>query len=193
VKRAARGPLPRQIARMLAVAPALALLVGAAVSGAAQERGPAIEDGSVVRIEFTLRDRAGQVLQSTKGGAPITYTHGRQQLIPGLERALLGLRAGDEKRLVVEPEEGYGAADPAARAEVPRTSIPPEAQKVGAQLLARNQSGEERPVVIIEIRGSTVVLDLNHPLAGKTLHFDVKVLGVAPPSMPGGAPPPAPR
>jgi FKBP-type peptidyl-prolyl cis-trans isomerase SlyD len=80
---------------------------------------------------------------------------------------------------VVAPEDGgYGPIVPGAQQEVPKTAIPKEGLKVGTPLTARSGSGEARTVVVKEIKDTTVVLDFNHPLAGKTLFFDVKVLGV---------------
>jgi FKBP-type peptidyl-prolyl cis-trans isomerase SlyD len=169
----------------------LALGLAAPRAGLAQTpgapAGPAIEKGSTVRIEYTVTDEAGKLLDTNKGGQSLQFTHGRQQMIPGIERQLLGMHPGEEKKVVVKPEEGYGAVDPAAQTEVPRESIPPEAQEVGKQLLARTQSGQSRLVMVKEVKERTVVLDLNHPLAGKTLHFVVKVLEVDPPQ-PGSGP-----
>ncbi|HXJ82767.1 MAG TPA: peptidylprolyl isomerase [Candidatus Methylomirabilis sp.] len=141
----------------------------------------AIENGSVVKLEYTLKDDAGVVLDSNKGQDPLTFTQGSQQLMPGLEKQMIGLHAGDEKKVVLKPEEAFGQTDPNAQAEVAKNMLPPEALKVGARLMARNASGEQRPVTVKEIKSETVVLDLNHPLAGKTLVFELKVLDVAPP------------
>lgn len=142
---------------------------------------PAIEKGSTVQLEYTLKDDAGTVLDSNKGQSPLTYTQGERQIMPGLEKELVGLHAGEEKKVVLKPEEAYGPADPSAQTEVPKNLLPPEALTVGARLLARNAAGEQRPVTVKEIKEETVILDLNHPLAGKTLLFDLKVLGVEPP------------
>jgi FKBP-type peptidyl-prolyl cis-trans isomerase SlyD len=142
---------------------------------------PAIEKGSTVQLEYTLKDGAGTVLDSNKGQSPLTYTQGERQIMPGLEKELVGLHAGEEKKVVLNPEEAYGPADPSAQTEVPKNLLPPEALTVGARLLARNAAGEQRPVTVKEIKEQTVILDLNHPLAGKTLVFDLKVLGVEPP------------
>ncbi len=140
-----------------------------------------VQTGSSVSIEYTLKDEGGQVLDTNKGKNPLVFTHGQQQIIPGLERELVGMHAGDEKKVVVKPEDGYGPVIPNAQTEVPKEAIPREGLKVGTPLMARSGSGETRPVVVKEIKENTVVLDLNHPLAGKTLFFDVKVLGVEPP------------
>ena len=94
------------------------------------------------------------------------------------------MRVGEEKKVVVSPEDGYGTANASSRLEVPKAEIPPEAQRVGARLMARTAEGQERPVQVAEVRETTVVLDLNHPLAGKTLLFEVRVLGIDPPGSP---------
>jgi FKBP-type peptidyl-prolyl cis-trans isomerase SlyD len=184
----------------LAAALALALPLVAGAQSQPATAAPAIERGSTVQIEYTLKDDKGKVLESNKGQPPLTYTHGRQQIIPGLERALSGMQAGQEKQVVVKPEDAYGPVNPAAVAEIPKEmlkGLPPESLKAGTRLLARSQSGEQRPVVIKEVKDKTVVLDLNHPLAGQTLHFDVKVLSVQPPkadaATPDAATPDAPK
>jgi FKBP-type peptidyl-prolyl cis-trans isomerase SlyD len=146
---------------------------------------PAIESGSMVRIEYTLSDDTGAVIDSNKGQQPLTYTQGNRQLMAGLENQLVGLRAGQEKKVVLKPDEAFGPIDPAAQTEVPKDALPPESLVVGAQLMARNAAGVERPIVVKEIKDRTVVVDLNHPLAGKTLVFDIKVLGIEPPSKAG--------
>ena len=80
------------------------------------------------------------------------------------------------------PEEAFGVLDPKAEAEVPKDVLPAGAAVVGTRLLARGQDGQPRPVTVKTVKDTTVVLDLNHPLAGKTLFFDVKVVSVEPPA-----------
>jgi FKBP-type peptidyl-prolyl cis-trans isomerase SlyD len=129
-------------------------------------------------LEYTLKDADGGILDSNKGRDPLVFTHGQGQIVPGLEQALTGMRTGEEKHVTVKPEDAYGMENPAAVTEVPKEIIPANALKVGAGLVARNQTGETRLVKVKEIKEKSVVLDLNHPLAGKTLFFDVKILGV---------------
>jgi FKBP-type peptidyl-prolyl cis-trans isomerase 2 len=143
----------------------------------------AIEQGSTVKLEYTLSDDAGTVFDSNKGKPPLTYTHGDHQIMPALEKQLLGMHPGEEKHVVLAPEEAYGPVNPAAQAEVPREMLPAESLNVGAHLIARNAEGQVRPVTVKEVREKTVVLDLNHPLAGKTIVFDLKVIGVEPPGV----------
>jgi FKBP-type peptidyl-prolyl cis-trans isomerase SlyD len=138
----------------------------------------AVENGSTVSLEYTLTGEGGEVLDSNKGGRPLVFVQGQQQIIPGLERELVGMRAGEQKKVVVKPEDAYGEVVPNAQQEVPKDAIPKEGLAVGTVLSARSGSGEARPVVVKEIKENTVVLDVNHPLAGKTLYFDVKVLDI---------------
>lgn len=144
----------------------------------------AIENGSTVQIEYTLKDDSGEVLDSSQGREPLTYVHGQRQIIAGLEQALDGLQAGDQKHVTVPPKDGYGPLDPGATVEVQRQTVPSEALVAGTELVARQPGGEAQVVRVKEVRDSSVVLDLNHPLAGKTLHFDVRVVDVAPPAGP---------
>jgi FKBP-type peptidyl-prolyl cis-trans isomerase SlyD len=137
-----------------------------------------IKNGSLVRFEYTLSDEDGKVLQSNKGKDPITYTHGLHEVIPGLEKGLSGMEINEEKSFCVQPEEGYGPLDPNAFKEVPKTEIPAAAQKVGTALNARGPERDNHVIHVCEVKQETVMLDFNHPLAGKTLNFDVKVLDI---------------
>jgi FKBP-type peptidyl-prolyl cis-trans isomerase SlyD len=158
---------------------ALALAAGIAQAQATENpMSPAIESGSTVQLEYTLKDDTGKVLDSNKGQAPLTYTQGKQEIVPGLENALNGMRAGEEKQVAVKPEDGYGAVDPAAQTEVPKALLPSDSLTVGKELVARSRGGE---TLLVRIKETTVIIDLNHPLAGRTLLFDVKVLGVEAP------------
>ena len=139
-----------------------------------------VKDGSVVSLEYTLSGEDGKTIESNKGKAPLKYTHGGQQIVPGLEKGLAGMKAGEEKRVKVKPEEGYGPVDPKGFQEFPKDKIPSEALKIGATLMAKGPQGQQVPVRVHEIKEKTVVLDLNHPMAGKTLVFDIKVLDVQP-------------
>jgi len=159
----------------------VALAASTALAQAPAPTPGAVQTGVTVSIEYTLKDEGGEVLDSNKGGNPLVFVQGQQQIIPGLERELVGMRPGEEKKVVVKAEDGgYGPVVPGAQQEVPKDAVPKEGQAVGTVLTARSGSGEARPVVVKEIKESTVVLDYNHPLAGKTLYFDVKVLGVQP-------------
>jgi len=148
----------------------------------AKTADPVIQNGSTVQLEYTLTDKDGKVLDTNKGQEPLTYTQGEGQIIPGLEKALKGLHAGDQKHVVIPPEEAYGPFKQEAVIEIPKERIPPDSQKVGTRLMARNQQGNGPPIPILvkEVKEKTIVLDANHPLAGMTLTFDVKIVSIAP-------------
>ncbi len=139
--------------------------------------GSVIQDGSIVSIEYTLTDDGGKVIDSNVGKEPLTYLHGSGQIVPGLEKGLTGLKVGDQKKIVVKPEDGY-RTNPNAFQEVPKDKLPPEAQKVGTVLTTKGPQGETIAMRVHEVKDKTIVVDFNHPLAGKTLHFDVKVIDI---------------
>ena len=139
-----------------------------------------IRNGSVVSFEYTLSDENGEVLQSNKGKDPVTYTHGQHEIIPGLEKGLAAMEVNEEKSIRVKPEEAYGQVDPQGFKEVPKSDIPTTELEVGTPLNARGPQGEELLIHVSEVKDETVVLDFNHPLAGKTLNFDVKVVDIEP-------------
>ena len=142
-----------------------------------------------VGLEYTLTVD-GAVVDSTDGKDAFHYVHGQQQMIPGLERQLAGLRIGDTKEVTVTPDEGYGQVDPAAFVEVPKTQLPAGvAPEVGLVLRGVNPDGQDFRARISEIKEDTVTLDLNHPLAGKTLNFKVKITSIAPAPSQSSTPP----
>lgn len=135
-----------------------------------------IASGSVVGIDYSLHLGDGRVVDSSAPGDPLTYLHGEGQIVRGLETALEGLSVGDRKQVVVGPSDGYGDHDPRGVQEVPRGAFPPGFEpQVGTELTAEGPNGEPVPFTVREVRPQSVVVDLNHPLAGKTLHFDVTV------------------
>jgi FKBP-type peptidyl-prolyl cis-trans isomerase SlyD len=135
-----------------------------------------IAKDSVVSIDYRLHLGDGNTVDASKEGAPLVYLQGHGQIVPGLERALEGCGVGEVKSVAVPPAQGYGEHDPEGVQEVPRERFPEGmVPKEGAVLSATTPEGDEVPFVVKEVRPQTVVVDLNHPLAGKTLHFDVTV------------------
>lgn len=171
----------KSMSRLSATGAAILVLLFASISFAQKQNDDkTIKDGSTVSLEYTLSDEKGKVIESNKGGQPLIYTQGKRQIIPGLEKSLAGMKVNDQKKVRVKPEEGYGPVDPKKVQEVPKEKLPPEALKPGTMLVARGPEGQQLPVRVSEVKDKTVVLDLNHPLAGKTLTFDVKVLAIKP-------------
>ncbi len=155
-----------------------AQFAAAAFAPQSQKDAEVVKAGTVVSLQYTVSGEDGKTIESNKGKDPLKYTHGSQQIIPGLEKELAGLKVGAEKRVRVKPEDAYGPIDPAAIQEFPKENIPPNGLQVGAVLVARGPDGQPLPVTVKEIKDKTVVLDFNHPLAGKTLIFDIKVLDI---------------
>ncbi len=149
----------------------VALLSAGVLAGAASPLE--ISDGMKVTVEFTLSLPDKTVLETTKGQPPLTYVQGRHEILSSLEKALTGMKAGDHKLVTLTPDQAFGAYDEKKKVTVPKSKVPPEA-KVGTKL--RGQNGLEAKVV--EVKGDSVVVDTNHPLAGKTLLYDVKIAKV---------------
>jgi FKBP-type peptidyl-prolyl cis-trans isomerase SlyD len=132
----------------------------------------------VVKIDYTLTDPKGVVIDSSNGQEPLAYLHGAHGIIPGLEAALEGKEAGDAMQVIVQPEQAYGVRDVNLIQEVPRKRFPANVDvSAGMQFQAQTPEGP-RVVTIVGVEGDTVKLDANHPLAGMVLNFDVKVVEV---------------
>jgi len=135
-----------------------------------------IADKHVVSIHYTLTDDGGETLDTSSGGAPLTYLHGADNIIPGLESALTGKNVGDEVDVTIAPAEAYGEIDAELVQAVPREAFEGIDDIVpGMQFEARSPEGHAQVVVVEDVTDEEVVIDGNHPLAGKTLHFAVKV------------------
>ena len=140
-----------------------------------------VQDGLVVGLDYTLRLDDGQVIDTTTDGDPLQFLQGGQQIIPGLEKALYGMAVGDEKDVELAPKEGYGQRNPDAVELVPPDAFPADLELTeGMGLQLRDPSGREVVAYVAEIRPDAVVLDLNHPLAGEKLFFEVKVANLRP-------------
>lgn len=133
----------------------------------------------VVSIHYTLTDDAGTVIDRS-GDEPLGYLHGHGNLIPGLENALVGLSAGDEKTVSVPPSEAYGDVTEPEPQRVPKSEFGPDADRLqaGMQIVAQGSDGSRIPLWIHKVEGGAVWVTHNHPLAGKTLTFAVKVADV---------------
>lgn len=136
---------------------------------------------AVITVDYTLTLEDGEVVESTQGGMPLRYLAGNGDILPALEDSLMGLSVGDELNVVIDPEDGYGEYDEEAFEEVPADSFPAdETLEAGMPIHVEDNAGEVFEAYISEVRDDTVVLDFNHPLAGETLHFKIKVIDVRP-------------
>ena len=137
-----------------------------------------IAENCVAEINYTLTDDDGEVLDTTDGKTPLAYLHGASNIIPGLENELAGKTAGDNIRVTLPPEKGYGVRNEELRQEMSRDQFDGvDELKVGMMFRADTPQG---PLVlnIVEVSDEKVTVDGNHPLAGQTLHFDVTVQDV---------------
>jgi FKBP-type peptidyl-prolyl cis-trans isomerase SlyD len=159
----------------LAIPTGLSVLTPAGAAEPAAASVPVIARGRKVDIEYTLTLDDGSTVQTNVGGPPLSFVAGDGQIIPGLETALEGKAARERVKVKIAPEDAYGPTDPKKIQEVPLDKIPEDARKVGTLLSAQGIDG---PIRVAEVRPDVVVLDFNHPLAGKALTFDVLVLSI---------------
>jgi FKBP-type peptidyl-prolyl cis-trans isomerase 2 len=143
-----------------------------------EEESTVVEAGSQVGIEYTLTLEDGAKVDSNVGGETLRFEQGAGQMIPGLDKALIGMAVGETKQVTVSPEEGYGPVNPAAFGEVPLGELPEDGREPGTTLMAQDAQGQVRQLRVHEVEGDVATLDFNHPLAGKTLLFDVKILEI---------------
>jgi FKBP-type peptidyl-prolyl cis-trans isomerase SlyD len=133
-----------------------------------------ITKDKVAAIHYTLRDGAGNILDSSQGRDPLYYLHGAHNLIPGMEEGLEGRQPGDHFQLDVNPDKGYGHRDPRLIEAVPRQAFGNQNIEVGMQF----QTNDGQVVTVTDVTPDTVTVDANHPLADQDLFFDVEVIAV---------------
>jgi FKBP-type peptidyl-prolyl cis-trans isomerase SlyD len=140
-----------------------------------------VDNDMVVTVDYVLTLDDGDVVESTQGGMPMRFLAGHDEILSGLEDALFGLAVGDETAVTLGPEDAYGEYDAEAFEEVPVDQFPAtENLEPGMPIGVQDESGEMFHAFISEVRPDTIILDFNHPLAGETLHFQVKVIDLRP-------------
>jgi FKBP-type peptidyl-prolyl cis-trans isomerase SlyD len=138
-----------------------------------------IGKNKVVSIHYTLRDNEGQILDSSEGGAPLTYIQGIGNLIPGMEEGLEGHSAGEKINIKVSPEKGYGVRNNELIQQVPLSAFGGQDVKPGMQFQAQSGQGAQI-VTVTDVGQESVTVDGNHPLAGVELNFAVEVMDIRP-------------
>ena len=138
-----------------------------------------IGENTVVSMHYKLTDNSGEVLDSSEGAQPLNYLHGAGNIIPGLERALVGKTEGDSLQVEIQPEDAYGEVRPDMIQVVPRAAFQGvESIEPGMAFEARGDGGAAPRIVVKEVSGDEITVDANHPLAGVELNFDVQVVSV---------------
>ena len=137
-----------------------------------------VQDGLVVSMEYTLTVD-GEVLDSSKDAGPLQFLAGYDNIVPGLEREMTGMKIGESKDVLVLPEDGYGEFDEEAFMEVPRSEFPSDMElEAGLELNVSDEDGQHQLAFVESFNDETVRLDFNHPLAGAELQFNVKVVAL---------------
>jgi FKBP-type peptidyl-prolyl cis-trans isomerase 2 len=137
-----------------------------------------VSEGKTVKVNYTLTVD-GEVVDSSREGQPFEFCVGSGQVIPGFERALIGMKQGEKKSFKVYPDEGYGQENPQMVYEVSKDMLPPDPKpELGMTLYARDRNGQSIPARITEVKEGTVVINFNHPLSGKTLDFTAEIVEI---------------
>lgn len=141
-----------------------------------------VQDGLVVSMDYKLTVD-GEVLDSSDGQGPLQFLAGYDNIVPGLEREMIGMKVGESKDVVVSPADGYGEFDEEGFMDVPRSDFPSDLQiEEGVELSVTDDEGKNQYARIESITDESVRLDFNHPLAGAELHFNVKVVALRDPT-----------
>jgi peptidylprolyl isomerase len=139
----------------------------------------AVKTGDKVKLEYTGTLEDGTVFDTSSGKDPLEFEVGSGQVIKGFDDAVMGMEEGQEKEFTLQPTEAYGDHNPEMIKEVPKESMPKEQEpKEGMMLAVGLPNGQQIPAKIVKVADSTVTIDLNHPLAAKTLTFKVKVVAI---------------
>jgi len=137
-----------------------------------------VKKGDKIKVEYTGSFEDGEVFDaSEKHGQPLEFEAGKGMVVPGFDAAVVGMNAGEEKKITLKPDEAYGVPNEQAIQKVPKDKFPPEA-KEGMMIGVPLPSGQQIPAKITKIDDKEVTIDMNHPLAGKTLVFKIKVVSI---------------
>jgi peptidylprolyl isomerase len=136
-----------------------------------------MKPGSKVKVHYTGTLSDGTVFDSSEGKQPLEFAIGSNQVIPGFENGIKGMKLNEEKNINILAKDAYGERDERMVVSVPRDKFPPEVE-AGGTLILKGPNGERMPAAVTEVKEDEVIVDLNHPLAGKDLNFRVKVVAI---------------
>jgi FKBP-type peptidyl-prolyl cis-trans isomerase SlpA len=138
-----------------------------------------VKENDTVKVHYTGKLADGQVFDSSEGKDPIEFTLGQGQLIPGFEKGLIDMKLNEKKTINIPKDEAYGDSREDLVQEVQKSELPEEIKpEVGMGLVSKSQDGREMNLVIAEVKEESIVVDGNHPLAGKDLIFDLEVVEI---------------
>ena len=138
-----------------------------------------VKKGDRVKVQYTGTLQDGTIFDKSKEGEPLEFTVGSGQLIPGFDKAVEGMKLNEEKKVTIKPEDAYGKRDETAIREYLKDALPENFKpEKGMVIRLQDQSGRAIPGTITDINENSITIDLNHPLAGKDLTFNIKVVGI---------------
>ena len=138
-----------------------------------------VKENNTVKVNYTGKLSDGQIFDTSEGREPLEFTLGQGQLIPGFEKGVLDMKLNEKKTIIIPKEEAYGDVNPALIQEVSKADLPQDmTPEVGMGLVSKTQDGRETNLMVVEVKEETIVLDANHPLAGKDLVFDLEVVDI---------------
>lgn len=140
---------------------------------------PVVKKGDTISVNYTGRFIDGKVFDSSDGRSPLKFTVGEGQLVRGFDNAVVGMQTGEKKTVTIAPAEGYGEYIDEKLLDIPKANIPDDMDlKNGMHVQLADQEGRAVPAVVAEVVDEAIRLDLNHPLAGKTLIFDIEIVEI---------------
>lgn len=138
-----------------------------------------VKENNTVKVHYTGKLENGQVFDSSEGKEPLQFTTGKGQMIPGFEKGVLDMKLNEKKTITISEAEAYGGVNKDLIQEISKTHLPQDmAPEVGMGLISKAPNGQEMNLLVVEVKDETIVVDGNHPLAGKDLTFDLEVVEI---------------
>ncbi len=138
-----------------------------------------VKENNTVKVHYTGKLTDGQVFDSSEGREPLEFTVGKGQMIPGFEKGVIDMKINEKKTIKISEDEAYGSVNEDLKQEVQKKELPEDIEpKVGMTLVSKHPSGQEMNLLVTEVKDESIVIDANHPLAGKELIFDLEVVEI---------------
>lgn len=138
-----------------------------------------VKENNTIKVNYTGKLADGQIFDTSEGREPLEFTLGQGQLIPGFEKGVIDMKLNEKKTITISKEEAYGDVNEDLIQEVQKAQLPQEIKpEVGMGLVSKSPDGNETNLVVVEVKDDTIVIDANHPLAGKELIFDLEVVAI---------------
>lgn len=138
----------------------------------------AVQKNSIISIHYTAKNARGKILDTTVGKGAVEFVVGSNKMIPGINEAVLGMKEGEIKSIHLTVEKAYGEVNPDLQQEVSKSDLPEMNFRKGQKLMSENEDGSELPLTVFKVLKNSVVLDANHPLAGKELDYSIQIVEI---------------